>query len=135
MTDVTPLDLFKEEEVCIKQPTNILEVEEDVINRSIALKAIEIAFNEEYQDCSKVGMLILDSGLIFKPLKVNNDYVLFSKIGELKQSELPTQSEEYVYMSFSDSINKKDDEMIVLSNDKTIIKTCLDFLKFNFNKE
>ena len=66
---------------------------------------------------------------------VNNDYVLFSKIGELKQSELPTQSEEYVYMSYSDSINKKDDEMIVLSNDKTIIKTCLDFLKFNFNKE
>lgn len=133
MTDVTPLDLFKE--FCIKQPTNILEVEEDVINRSIALTAIEIAFNEEYKDCSKVGMLILDSGLIFKPFKVNNDYVLFSKIGELKQSELPTQSEEYVYMCASVSINKKDDEMIVLSNDKTIIKTCLDFLKFNFNNE
>ena len=120
------LDLFKQ--FSIKQPTNIFEVEEEIINYDI-----DIIFNEDYQyqDCSKVGMLILDSGLIFKPLKVNNDFVLFSKIGELKQSELP-QSEEYKYLYYTD---KKDDETIVLSNDKTIIKTCLEFLKFNFNKE
>ena len=37
---------------------------------------------------------------------------------------------EFTYTTF-----KKKGKSYVFSNDKTIIKTCLDFLKFNFNKE
>lgn len=108
------------------KPTNIFEVKETLVKSSV-----DIAFGDDKQELQEVNIIHEDGtedGAVITPIYINENHVFFSVVGDFT---MKIDGEcEFTYTTF-----KKKGKSYVFSNDKTIIKTCLDFLKFNFNKE
>ena len=113
-----------------KPTANIFEDKETLVKSSV-----DIAFGDNKQELQEVN-IILEDGTVITPIYINVNHVFFSVVGDFTM-KIDDECE-FTYTTF-----KKKGKSYVLSNDKTIIKTCLDFLiktcldflKFNFNKE
>ena len=105
-----------------KPTANIFEVKETLVKSSV-----DIAFGDKKQELQEVN-IILEDGTVITPIYINVNHVFFSVVGDFTM-KIDDECE-FTYTTF-----KKKGKSYVFSNDKTIIKTCLDFLKFNFNKE
>ena len=108
------------------KPTNIFEVKESLVKSSV-----DIAFGDDKQELQEVSIIHEDGtedGTVITPIYINENHVFFSVVGDFTM-KIDAENE-FTYTTF-----KKKGKSYVFSNDKTIIKTCLDFLKFNFNKE
>lgn len=105
------------------KPTNIFKVKETLVKSSV-----DIAFGDDKQELQEVNIILEDDGTVITPIYINENHVFFSVVGDFTM-KIDDECE-FTYTTF-----KKKGKSYVFSNDKTIIKTCLDFLKFNFNKE
>ena len=100
------------------QPTaNIFKVAEVLVKCSV-----DTSFGTNKQQFPSV-QLILENGTVITPIFVNENHVLFSMGIDVDTLKI---DDEYSYLFY----NKKGVNYI-FSNDKEIIKTCLNFLKFN----
>ena len=112
---VPTLDLLRN---FYRQPTgNIFKIAETLVKCYV-----DISFGTNKQQFPSV-QLILDNGTVITPIFVNENHVFFSMVIDADTLKI---DDEYSYTFY----NKKGVNYI-FSDDKEIIKTCLNFLKFN----